>query len=98
LNRPGSGNAARIAGRQRSEVRGIRDLFFSKGERAAYNLPGSLTSEFVADKRPGRLQWRLSFDLPRGAYATLLIKAATQGHSGSEETPSAQGDRHARRS
>jgi tRNA pseudouridine13 synthase len=60
------------------QVRGIRDLFFSRGERAACILPEALKWEFAADdRRPDRLGCVLSFDLPRGAYATLLVKAIT---------------------
>jgi tRNA pseudouridine13 synthase len=60
------------------QVRGIRELFFSRGERAALLLPQSLTWTFAEDDRhPGRLGLTLAFDLPRGAYATLLIKAIT---------------------
>jgi tRNA pseudouridine13 synthase len=60
------------------QVRGIRDLFFSRGERAACFLATSLSSQFMPQqKRPDRLDWVLAFDLPRGTYATLVIKAAT---------------------
>jgi tRNA pseudouridine13 synthase len=58
------------------QVRGVRELFFSRGERAALAVPQSLGSEFADDERHrGRLKLTLSFDLPRGSYATLLVKA-----------------------
>jgi tRNA pseudouridine13 synthase len=57
-------------------VRGVRDLFFSRGERAALALPQGLTPEFAADERHrGRLRLTLAFELPRGCYATLFVKA-----------------------
>lgn len=60
------------------QVRGVRELFFSRGERAALCLPRQLTHQFEADERqPGRDKLVLAFDLPRGCYATLLVKAVT---------------------
>jgi tRNA pseudouridine13 synthase len=57
-------------------VRGVRDLFFGRGERPALALPQSFTSEFAADEHhTGRLRLTLSFELQRGVYATLLVKA-----------------------
>jgi tRNA pseudouridine13 synthase len=58
------------------QVRGIRELFFSRGERPARCLPRNLTFQFADDERQaGRLKLLLSFQLPRGCYATLLVKA-----------------------
>jgi tRNA pseudouridine13 synthase len=60
------------------QVRGIRELFFSRGERTARLLPEGLAHEWADDDRhKGRLKLLLSFDLPRGAYATLIVKAVT---------------------
>jgi tRNA pseudouridine13 synthase len=60
------------------QVRGIRELFFSRGERAALALPQSLSWEFAEDEgHRGRLRLTLAFELPRGAYATLIIKAVS---------------------
>lgn len=60
------------------QVRGIRELFFSRGERVARLLPEGLSHEWADDERhPARLKLTLSFDLPRGAYATLIVKAVT---------------------
>ncbi|MCS7046648.1 MAG: tRNA pseudouridine(13) synthase TruD, partial [Gemmataceae bacterium] len=56
-------------------LKGLRQLFFSKGERAAWCLPDQLHWETATDEtRPGQLRLTLRFDLPRGSYATLLVK------------------------
>jgi tRNA pseudouridine13 synthase len=60
------------------KVKGIREMFFSRGERAALCLPAQLEQATSPDERqPGRQQLRLAFDLPRGCYATLIIKRIT---------------------
>jgi tRNA pseudouridine13 synthase len=60
------------------QVKGIREMFFSKGERAALCRPVELAAEILPDERhPGRRKAVLSFDLPRGAYATLIVKRVT---------------------
>jgi tRNA pseudouridine13 synthase len=52
-----------------------RDTFFSKGERRAVFQPANLLHSFVADDLyPGRQRLVLQFALPRGSYATILIK------------------------
>lgn len=52
-----------------------KDNFFSKGDRAAAVLPARLSHAAAGDERyPGRVKLTLAFDLPRGAYATLLVK------------------------
>jgi tRNA pseudouridine13 synthase len=59
------------------QVRGVREMFFSRGDRQACLRPMGLTHEWSDDERhPGRLKLALSFALPRGAYATLVVKAA----------------------
>jgi tRNA pseudouridine13 synthase len=59
-------------------VKGVRELFFSRGERAALCRPAELGWEFAADERhPGRVRLTLHFELPRGSYATLLAKAVS---------------------
>jgi tRNA pseudouridine13 synthase len=61
------------------QVRGVREMFFSKGERPALCRPRSLEWSFADDeKHPPRLKLEIAFDLPRGSYATLLVKAVTQ--------------------
>ncbi len=52
-----------------------KDNFFSKGDRAAAVLPARLAHSSAGDERyPARMKLTLAFDLPRGAYATLLVK------------------------
>jgi tRNA pseudouridine13 synthase len=59
-------------------VKGIRELFFSKGERAAVCTPADLRGEAGPDElHPGRRRLVLEFDLPRGCYATLIVKRLT---------------------
>ncbi len=61
------------------QIKGIREMFFSRGERAALCLPCELTHEFGADeKHRGRDKLTLGFELPRGCYATLIVKAVTE--------------------
>jgi tRNA pseudouridine13 synthase len=60
------------------QVRGIRELFFSRGERPALCLPADLAGETGDDERnAGRRKVLLRFALPRGAYATLIVKRLT---------------------
>ncbi len=57
------------------KVKGIRELFFSRGERSALCLPGGLHYAWDEDERhPGKRKLKLAFELPRGSYATLLVK------------------------
>ncbi len=60
---------------EQMKVKGSRDLFFSRGERAALVAPEGLGHAVGADENhPGRSKLALAFDLPRGAYATLIVK------------------------
>jgi tRNA pseudouridine13 synthase len=56
-----------------------RDSFFSKGERQAIIKPGNLkmTRTGEDDLNAGRHRMALEFVLPRGSYATILIKRLT---------------------
>lgn len=55
-----------------------RDSFFSKGERAAIFQPAGLSERSEADDLyPGREKLTLEFTLPKGSYATLVVKCAT---------------------
>jgi len=57
-----------------------RDSFFSKGERAALIRPSHVKAQAAADDLyGGRSKVTLQFDLPRGAYATILVKRLTMG-------------------
>jgi tRNA pseudouridine13 synthase len=62
----------------RLRVKGIRELFFSKGERDALCLPVGLEEASSPDElHPGREKLTLAYELPRGCYATLLVKRIT---------------------
>jgi tRNA pseudouridine13 synthase len=57
------------------KLRAFRRPFFAKGERAALCRPKALESEISSDERhPGQSKLVMRFDLPRGSYATLLVK------------------------
>jgi len=57
------------------KIKGIREMFFSKGERAALCLPSQLAYQSASDElHPGKDKLTLAFELPRGAYATLIVK------------------------
>ena len=56
-----------------------RENFFSKGDRAALVSPAKLRFDADADDLyPGRHKLQLAFTLPRGAYATILVKRVTE--------------------
>lgn len=70
------------------KVKGCRELFFSKGERAALCLPMGLHYEIGADEiRPCRSKLMLSFELPRGCYATLIVKRITEARNLQADNP-----------
>jgi tRNA pseudouridine13 synthase len=49
--------------------------FFSKGDRAACIRPSNLGHDAGVDElNSGKRKLTLRFDLPRGAYATMLVK------------------------
>src|SRR5207244_6719370 len=55
-------------------LKGFKAMFFSKGERAALCVPGQLTHSAGEDElNAGRSKMILAFELPRGAYATLIV-------------------------
>ena len=59
-------------------IRHPRENFFSRGERSATFRAAGLASEWGADDLyPGRSKLGLRFDLPRGSYATILVKRIT---------------------
>ncbi len=59
-------------------VRHLKDVFFSKGVRPALFFAENLTHAVAPDElEPGRKKLRLAFDLPKGAYATLVVKRLT---------------------
>ena len=59
-------------------IRKLKDLFLSKGNRPALFFPKMLTHEVLADELyAGRRKLRLSFELSKGSYATILVKRVT---------------------
>lgn len=53
----------------------FRNLFFSRGNRAALCLPRNLSHESAVDELHRKKQkLSLAFDLPPGSYATLIVK------------------------
>ncbi len=56
-------------------LKGLRRPFFSRGERAILCRPVDFSGEPAADERhPSRFKMTLAFELPRGSYATLVVK------------------------
>ena len=61
-------------------VRHLKDVFFSKGTRPALFFAEGLTHALADDELyPGRRKLSLTFELPKGAYATLVVKRVTDG-------------------
>jgi tRNA pseudouridine13 synthase len=64
-----------------------RDSFFSKGWRAATFEVANLAHEIADDDLyRGRQKLTLRFDLPRGSYATILVKRITVAAGGSADS------------
>jgi len=64
-------------------VKHLKDVFFSKGFRPALFFPDQLTHETGPDDiYPRRRLLRLQFQLPKGAYATLVVKRVTDAATG----------------
>ena len=60
------------------KIKGMQKPFFSRGERAGCVRPDNLTSLGENDeKHRTRKKLILRFDLPRGSYATMLVKRVT---------------------
>jgi tRNA pseudouridine13 synthase len=60
------------------KVKGMQKPFFSKGDRLGCVRPANLSSEIGGDElNKGRQKLVLRFDLPRGSYATMLVKRVT---------------------
>src|SRR5262249_54489433 len=65
--------------REQLKLKGFREMFFSRGDRAALCQPVGLTFEAAADElNAGRQKLTLAFELPRGCYATLIVKRITE--------------------
>ena len=60
-------------------VKHQKDVFLSKGTRAAMIVPANLSFAQRDDQlHPGRLALELAFELGKGSYATILVKRITQ--------------------
>jgi tRNA pseudouridine13 synthase len=67
-------------------VKHLKDVFFSKGNRPALFDPGELTWEVGPDELyPKRRALTLRCTLPKGSYATMLVKRLTAGEPGSAD-------------
>jgi tRNA pseudouridine13 synthase len=59
-------------------IRGMQQPYFSKGERVARVPVSNLTWEAGDDElNRGRRKLALHFELPRGCYATMVVKRLT---------------------
>jgi tRNA pseudouridine13 synthase len=67
-------------------IKGMQKPFFSKGDRAGCVRPGGLRHTLEPDDlKPGRRKLTLLFDLPRGSYATMLVKRVANNFSAVDE-------------
>ncbi len=74
-------------------VKHLKDVFFSKGYRPALFFADGLTHETGPDDLyPRRQLLRLGFELPKGAYATLVVKRVTDAAATGEDQPVAVAD------
>ena len=74
-------------------VKHLKDVFFSKGTRPALFFPQNLAHEAGPDDLyPGRRLLKLQFELPKGAYATLVVKRITDAASSAGDEPVALAD------
>jgi tRNA pseudouridine13 synthase len=70
---------------QQLNLKGFKEMFFSRGERAAIFMPAQVGHEDVIDElNAARHKLVLAFELPRGCYATLLVKRITAGFANLE--------------
>jgi tRNA pseudouridine13 synthase len=57
------------------KLKGLREPYFSKGDRPVLCLPASVAHQTAADElHLGQRKLVLAFELPRGSYATLIVK------------------------
>ena len=60
------------------KVRHLKDVFFSKGSRPALLFPANLDASLLDDLlHPGKRALKLSFELGKGSYATIMVKRLT---------------------
>lgn len=73
------------------KIKHPRESFFSKGERPALIVPHALQITIEEDERyPKRVKATLSFELPRGSYATILLKRLTLDPIAARREPSSE--------
>jgi tRNA pseudouridine13 synthase len=61
------------------KLKGMREMFFSKGHRRVLCPLADANAEAGEDEtHPGRKKLTLRFELPRGSYATLMVKRITR--------------------
>jgi tRNA pseudouridine13 synthase len=61
------------------KLRGLRRMFFSRGERAALAMPSGIQYGNGDDEmHPGRRKLVMHCELPPGSYATLIVKRITR--------------------
>jgi tRNA pseudouridine13 synthase len=66
------------------KLTGFRKLFFSRGFRPALCMPDGLCHDVCKDElNANRQRLEMTFELPPGSYATLLVKAALAPNSSS---------------
>jgi tRNA pseudouridine13 synthase len=57
------------------KIRGMRKPFFTRGDRSALVVPEGFSTVASTDERhAGQSKLEVAFDLPRGSYATMVIK------------------------
>jgi tRNA pseudouridine13 synthase len=57
------------------KLKGLRRPYFSRGERPIACFPRDLSADSGPDERhEGQFKLILNFELPRGSYATLVVK------------------------
>ena len=60
-------------------VKHLKDVFFSKGDRPALFFASGFVHQISPDElHVGRKKLRLKFELPKGAYATMVVKRLTE--------------------
>ncbi len=69
-----------------------RDTFFSKGQRSILLRPTRIESDWEPSlEQTDRSHWRLQFELPRGAYATMVVRQWTLENVELEDDPEPSG-------
>jgi tRNA pseudouridine13 synthase len=72
---------------EQMKLKGLRQMFFSKGDRAALCMPEGIGTEAAEDElNKGREKLTLTFEMSRGSYATMLVKRITAARSVIEAT------------